>query len=69
MDGGKHFSFEQYKLADATRDRYKIILGQCKSLYVPLRFLYCILRGQIKGFNCSITTIMCEDGSYRTVVG
>ena len=30
---------------------------------------YCILRGCIKGFNCSITTIMCEDGSYRTVVG
>ena len=23
----------------------------------------------VKGFNCSITTIMCEDGSYRTVVG
>ena len=30
---------------------------------------YCILCGQIKGFNRSITTIMCEDGSYRTVVG
>ena len=30
---------------------------------------YCILRGRIKGFNCSITTTMCEDGSYRTVVG
>ena len=30
---------------------------------------YCILRGWIKGFNHSITTIMCEDGSYRTVVG
>ena len=40
MDGGKHFSFEQYKLADATRDRYKIILGQCKSLCLPVRFLY-----------------------------
>ena len=30
---------------------------------------YCILRGRIKGFNRSITTIMCKDGSYRTVVG
>ena len=27
---------------------------------------YCILRGQIKGY---ITAIMCEVGSYRTVVG
>ena len=32
-------------------------------------FIYCILRGWIKGFNHSVTTIMCEDGSYRTVVG
>ena len=31
--------------------------------------LNCILRGQIKGFNSSITTIMCQVGSYRTVVG
>ena len=38
-----------------------------KNLYYIV--LYCILRGQIKGFNRSITTIMCEDGSYRTVVG
>ena len=30
---------------------------------------YCILRGQIKGFNRSITTILFEVGSYRTVVG
>ena len=30
---------------------------------------YCILRGQIKGFNSSITAIMCQVGSYRTVVG
>ena len=30
---------------------------------------YCILRGRIKGFNSSITTIMCQGGSYRTVVG
>ena len=30
---------------------------------------YCILCGRIKGFNRSITTIMREDGSYRTVVG
>ena len=27
------------------------------------------LRGQIKRLNHSITTIMCEDGSYRAVVG
>ena len=30
---------------------------------------YCILRGWIKGFNSSITTILFEVGSYRTVVG
>ena len=30
---------------------------------------YCILCGQIKGFNSSITAIMCQVGSYRTVVG
>ena len=32
-------------------------------------FNYCILRGRIKGFNSSITTILFEVGSYRTVVG
>ena len=31
--------------------------------------IYCILRGWIKGFNHSITTILFEVGSYRTVVG
>ena len=31
--------------------------------------IYCILRGRIKGFNSSITAIMCQVGSYRTVVG
>ena len=30
--------------------------------------IYCILHGQIKGFNRSITTILCQVGSYRTVV-
>ena len=30
---------------------------------------YCILCGRIKGYNSSITTIMCQGGSYRTVVG
>ena len=30
---------------------------------------YCILCGQIKGFNRSITTILCQVGSYRTVIG
>ena len=31
---------------------------------------YCILRGQIKGYNSSITTIMCQGlwlGSYKTL--
>ena len=32
-------------------------------------YIYCILCGQIKGFNSSITTILFEVGSYRTVVG
>ena len=31
--------------------------------------IYCILRGRIKGFNRSISTILFEVGSYRTVVG
>ena len=31
--------------------------------------IYCILHGRIKGFNRSITTILFEVGSYRTVVG
>ena len=30
---------------------------------------YCILCGWIKQYNSSITTIMCQRGSYRTVVG
>ena len=30
---------------------------------------YCILRGWIKGPNSSITAIMCQVGSYRTMVG
>ena len=29
----------------------------------------CILCGRIKGFNSSITTILFEVGSYRTMVG
>ena len=35
----------------------------------PVRSNYCILRGRIKEFNSSITAIMCQVGSYRTVVG
>ena len=31
-------------------------------------YTYCILRWWIKGFNSSITAIMCQVGSYRTVV-
>ena len=30
---------------------------------------YCILCEWIKGYNSSITTIMCQRGRYRTVVG
>ena len=30
---------------------------------------FIVLRGQIKGFNHSTTTILFEVGSYRTVVG
>ena len=40
--------------------------------FLPAIYLihtYCILRGRIKGFNRSITTILFEVGSYRTVVG
>ena len=33
---------------------------------VCINLLY--LHGQIKGYNSSITTIICEVGSYRTVV-
>ena len=42
----------------------------CVALHVMfiISLNYCILRGQIKGFNRSITTILF-DGSYRTVVG
>ena len=40
-------------------------------LYYALysKSIYCILRGRIKEFNRSITTILCQVGSYRTVVG
>ena len=41
-----------------------IKINTCMYIYI-----YCILRGQIKGFNSSITTILFEVGSYRTVVG
>ena len=40
-----------------------------EGLYVLYVLIYCILRGRIKGFNRSITTILCQVGSYRTVVG
>ena len=29
--------------------------------------IYCILRGRIKGFHSSITTIMCQVGNYRNL--
>ena len=31
--------------------------------------IHCILRGWIKGYNSSVTAIMCQRGSYRIVVG
>ena len=42
-----------------------------KHVAIAVAIICCILRGRImiKGFNRSITTIMCEDGSCRTVVG
>ena len=44
----------------------KAQLNSHHALYIQL---YCILRGQIKGFNSSITTMLFEVGSYRNVVG
>ena len=42
----------------------------CPSAKINYFTFYCILRGRIKGFNISITTIMCQEGSYnRTMVG
>ena len=38
-------------------------------IYIYLIPIYCILRGWIKRCNSSITAIMCQVGSYRTVVG
>ena len=32
------------------------------------RRCYCILSGQTKGYSSSITAIMCQIGSYRTVI-
>ena len=34
----------------------------------PVSLICCIFGGRIKGFNSSITTILFEVGSYRTVV-
>ena len=39
------------------------------AININIIFIYCILYGWIKGFNRSITTIVFEVGSYRTVVG
>ena len=44
-------------------------IGNRQNLLLTNISSYCILRGQIKGFNRSITTILFEVGSYRTVVG
>ena len=37
-----------------------------KYIYI---YIYCILRGQIKGLNRSVTTILFKVGSYRTLIG
>ena len=47
----------------------KTIKCPFSGLKQPLGTVYCILRGRIKGFNSSITTILFEVDSYRTVVG
>ena len=52
------------KTAACTCDMIIII-----SNVAAINTIYCILRGWIKGFNSSITTIMCQVGSYRTVIG
>ena len=45
------------------------VLRPCITTYLTHYGNYCILRGRIKGFNSSITAIMCQVGSHRTVVG
>ena len=42
-----------------------------ESMARPYKVYYCIVHGQIKGFNSSITTIilLLEVVSYRTAVG
>ena len=57
-----------YQLFSLNRMQFYICFIYTLHLYNLLHF-YCILRGQIKGFNSSITAIMCQVGSYRTVVG
>ena len=56
--------------------RFKFRLSMYIRSYAMLHYIYCILRGRIKGYNRSITTIMCQQvvielwlGSYSTVVG
>ena len=49
-----------------------VIMQYCSLMYgfiVIEIYIYCILHGRIKGYNSSITTIMRQVGSYRTVVG
>ena len=63
--------------ARSPEDPYMVILHKdniavdhvCHVVSCICMIFYCILRGQIKGFNSSITIILFEVGSYRTVVG
>ena len=57
--------YSQVKTVFTTLHAY----GYLKILFFDKNASYCILRGRIKGFNHSITTILCQVGSYRTVVG
>ena len=46
---------------------YRLFILELAILVIePISIIYCILHGRIKGFNSSI---MCQVGSYRTVVG
>ena len=39
------------------------VSAQCEHIIV-----YCILRGRIKGYNSSITTIMCQGGTVGRII-
>ena len=39
------------------------------AIYVIIICAICIVHGQIKGYNDSITATMCQGDSYRTLAG